>query len=356
MPSMPNVPVSDDPDVLIFNWKRRISGVSATIAALVPHQQQTWRLWMVGEALPECPKPVSVWQAIKISWRKPKQKQFRIWHVRRDNEMLLAIVLQKVFRRPIRTVFTSSAQRRHSFFPRWLIRQMDAVIATTRFAADFLDRPTTIIPHGVDTARFSPTADRVAALRAFHPTASFAVGTAGRVRHDKGTDLFVDAMIALLPKCAGAIALIAGLNKPEDADYLAEMKGKVTAAKLEDRIIFLGEVPMARMPGFYQALSLFVASPRHEEFGLTPIEAMATGCAVVATRTGAFADMVLPGETGELVPVDDAEALGAAIVLYLDDPARMTLHGREARERVVAHFQIENEASRVGKVYQSLFD
>jgi mannosyltransferase len=349
-------PSPEDPDILVFNWKKRISGVSATIRALVAHQVMQWPLWMVGEALPQCPKPYSVWQAIWRSKRRPKNRPFRIWHVRRDHEMMLAIVLQKCLRFPIRTVFTSSAQRQHSAFPRWLIRQMDAVITTTRVAADFLDRSSTIIPHGVDTNHFIPPANRIEALRIFHPSATCAIGSAGRVRHDKGTDVFVEAMTALLPLYPDMVALIAGLNKPEDSTYLAAMKNAVEAAGLRDQIVFLGEVPMADMHTFYQSLSLFVASPRHEEFGLTPLEAMATGCACVATRTGAFADMVAPGETGELVPINDPAALTAAIAPYLADPARMKIHGSNARQRVIEHFRIEDESSKISAIYQQLFD
>jgi mannosyltransferase len=331
-------PPADDPDILVFNWKKRYSGVSATIAALVPVQRATVPLWLVGEPLPGCPAPHPVGAALRLSRRPPAGKTWRLWHVRRDPEMLLAVVARDVLGLPIRTVFTSSAQRRHSTIPRWLIGRMDAVIATTELAASLVPNVAAIVPHGVDAARFSPPADRAAAFAALGLPGRYAIGVAGRVRDDKGTDVFVDAMISLLPRYTDATAIVAGLAKPEDAGYLARMKAAVAEAGLGPRIVFLGEVPAARMPDIYRALSLYVAPPRHEEFGLTPIEAMACGCPVVATRTGAFADMVVEGETGALVPPGNAGVMARAIEPYLADETLMIRHGAAALERVRPHF------------------
>ena len=67
------------------------------------------------------------------------------------------------------------------------------------------------------------------------------------------------------------------------------------------------------MPGWFRRVSLYVAPMRHEGFGLTPLEAMASATAVVATSTGAAPMLVEDGETGVLIPPNDLEALVAAI-------------------------------------------
>src|ERR1700744_270732 len=94
-----------------------------------------------------------------------------IWHARRNNEMIIGVLLC-AFGWPLKLVFTSAAQRHHSWITRWLIRRMDAVIATSDVSASFLKRPATVIPHGVDTDRYAPPADRGAAFAA--------AGVAGR--------------------------------------------------------------------------------------------------------------------------------------------------------------------------------
>ena len=66
---------------------------------------------------------------------------------------------------PLKLVFTSAAQRHHSWITRWLIRRMDAIIATNDISASFLKREATVIPHGVDTDIYAPPADRAARVR-----------------------------------------------------------------------------------------------------------------------------------------------------------------------------------------------
>src|SRR5580693_2721080 len=88
-----------------------------------------------------------------------------IWHARRNNEMIVGVLLRSLGW-PLKLVFTSAAQRHHTWITRWLIRQMDAVIATSDISASFLKRPATVIMHGVDTDIYAPPADRAAAFAA----------------------------------------------------------------------------------------------------------------------------------------------------------------------------------------------
>src|SRR6202011_1688884 len=75
-----------------------------------------------------------------------------IWHARRNNEMIAGVLLRSLGW-PLKLVFTSAAQRHHSWITRWLIRSMDALIATSAISASFLKRKATVILHGVDTDR-----------------------------------------------------------------------------------------------------------------------------------------------------------------------------------------------------------
>jgi mannosyltransferase len=145
-----------------------------------------------------------------LSARRPETKPFSIWHVRRNTEMRAGIWSRDVLGLPIKLVFTSAAQRRHSAFPRWLISRMDAVIATTDKAAEFIAGTHAVVPHGVDTKRFHPTQDRLSAWREHDPDSTRAIATVGRIRPEKGTDVFVDAMIRALPDLPDTVALVIG--------------------------------------------------------------------------------------------------------------------------------------------------
>ncbi len=350
------MPISDDPDVIVFNLKKRYTGVSATVNALVPLQLTQWKLNYCGTPLPHGVPGLTLKQAIAMSRRAPAGRPFRIWHVRRDHEMAAGLWARDVLRLPIKLVFTSAAQHRHGWFPRWLISRMDAVISTTPLAASFVPNTTAVVPHGIDLRRFAPPADKRNAWASSGLPGRYGIGVFGRVRPDKGSDVFVDAMIEALPHLPDFTAVIAGLAQPQHEAYERELRERIAQAGLSERIVFLGEVPAAEVHQWYQRCLLCVACPRYEPFGLTPFEAAATGCALVCSRTGAFEQLVTPGVQGELVDTGDARGLAAAVRRVLADPERTLAMGEAARQRVTTEFSLAQEAAGIGGVYQQLFD
>ena len=345
-----------DPEVIVFNLKQRYTGVSATVNALVPIQSGQWRLGYCGTRLSNGVDGMSLGDAFRISRRPPPGRAFRIWHVRRDHEMVAGLLARDVFRLPIRLAFTSAAQRRHGKFPRWLIGKMDAVIATTLQAAACVPNTTAVVPHGVDLNRFVPVQDRFTAWQASGLPGQFGIGNFGRIRPDKGTDVFVDAMLQALPNLPGVTAVIAGQARPEHAAFLHSLKQKVIDAGLSDRIHFLGEIPAHEVHLWYQRCLLCVACPREEPFGLTPFEAAATASVVVCSRTGAFEHLIDPGVNGELVPTGDPKALADAVYSVMSNPYRAMRMGQQARLDVASRFSLQAEADGIGRVYTSLFE
>lgn len=230
---------------------------------------------------------------------------------------------------------------------------MDAVVATSGRTATYLNVPNTVVMHGIDTERFSPAKDKAAARTALglDPKQKF-VGCFGRVRHQKGTDLFVDTMIALLPTRPDWTAIIAGRATGPHVDYEKQLMEKAANAGLADRILFVGE--HTNINDWYRTLDLFVAPQRWEGFGLTPLEAMATAVPVVATDVGAFPELIVTGnnETGTIV-LADLEAMTAASADFMDDDARRQKAGTRALHHVTTNFRIEHEIRRLGAVYES---
>ena len=113
--------------------------------------------------------------------------------------MLAGLILKQIFRLPLKLVFTSASQRNHSKYTRWLIQKMDAIIATSEATNSYLKRPAKVILHGIDLNRFQPVADREKLKRKLQlPTDKRLLGCIGRIRHQKGTDIFVDSLISLL--------------------------------------------------------------------------------------------------------------------------------------------------------------
>lgn len=346
---------SDDPEVIVFNLKRRYTGVSATVNALVPLQMAQWRLGYCGTLQSNGVQGMTLRQAVKLSKIPPAGRPFRIWHVRRDHEMMAGLWARDVLCLPIKLVFTSAAQHVHGVFPRWLISRMDAVIATTRKAADCVPNTTAVVPHGIDLVRFAPPVDKAQAWADSGLPGRFGVGVFGRVRPDKGTDVYVEAMLRVLPHFPGFTAVIAGLAQRKYQPYAAELKARIANAGLSDRIVFLGEVPSGEVHHWYQRCLVCVACPRYEPFGLTPFEAASAGCALVCSRTGAFEELVEPGVNGELIPTGDVGALAQALSRLMANPQATQHMGVCGRDRVAGHFSLQAEADGIADVYRRLW-
>jgi mannosyltransferase len=344
----------EDIDVIAPNFKRRLSGVTSTIIQLVPLQAVMGvRIATLGPGLP-AHLPFIRFRDLWRLWKRPHGKPVRVWHARRNVEMIGGLVLRDVLRMPLKLVFTSAAQREHKQFTRFLIGRMNSIIATNLKSAAFLKVPSEVILHGVDTRHFTPD---LAAKRHIRDMLKLGdahkiAGCFGRVRPQKGTDLFVDAMIKLLPEYPDWVAVVCGRVTTEHAQFGADLKSRVAAAGLTDRIHFLGEVPDILQ--YYQAIDLYVAPSRNEGFGLTPLEAMACGVPVVTSNAGAYADLVQPGQNGEISPAGDGKALIAAIESLFALPAKTKQMGDYANRFVLENFALEKEAAAIISVYLNL--
>jgi mannosyltransferase len=344
-----------DVEIIAPNFKKRLSGVTSTIIQLIPVQRTLGqKVAVLGPGLPDS-LPHIGYSALLSLWRRPKNRALRVWHARRNIEMLPALFLRDILRMKLKIVFTSASQRKHSGWTKFLVRQMDAVIATSNRTAAYLEVPSTTIMHGIDTQRFFPAADKAAAKTALGlPADKKIAGCFGRVRHQKGTDLFVDSMISLLPQRPDWIAIIAGRATSAHVSFENELKNKVKAAGLGERILFVGE--HTNIPDWYRALDLFIAPQRWEGFGLTPLEAMATQVPVIATDVGAFSELLVTGdnETGILIPAKDLAAMTGAAATLMDDTQRAKFASDRGLARATDDFSIAGEAARIGAVYEKL--
>ena len=117
------------------------SGITATIIALAPRQARDVPIASVGPFLPPEVPQIRFRDLLLHGWSRPLGFRYRIWHARRNNEMILGVLLKHLLRQPWKLVFTSAAQRPHSPLTRWLTRRMDGLIATSHGAAACLELP-----------------------------------------------------------------------------------------------------------------------------------------------------------------------------------------------------------------------
>jgi glycosyltransferase involved in cell wall biosynthesis len=206
-----------------------------------------------------------------------------------------------------------------------------------------------IVPLSVDLDRFGPgpapahmrpllTSDVDAPL----------VGIVGRIDPEKGVDLLVRAVASLRDEAAGAHLVVVGSAGLAPDGYPARVRAEAEAV-LGDRVRFVGRTD--DVPGTLRALDVLVNASVAEPFGLSVLEAQATGVAVVGTRAGGIPDFVFDGDNGLLVPSGDAEALAKALDRLVTDPE---LRARIAeRGRVTAQARgIEARADTIAELYR----
>jgi mannosyltransferase len=342
-------------EVLHPNLHRRYSGVTTTILSLAPAMARLARVALVGSGEAKGVPTLGLSDVMRLRRSLPPGRPFRIWHARRNDEMIAGLLLKHIFGLKLGLVFTSAAQRHHTAFTNFLMRRMDALIAPSPEAASYLSLPVTVVLHGVDIERYRPSGDRATAWRATGLPGRYGIGVFGRIRPQKGTDLFIEAMLKLLPRYPDFTAVVIGLATEMDRAFEAGLKEKVASAGLASRIVFLGELPPDEVPLWFRRLSIFVGPQRNEGFGLTTLEAMASEMAVVATRAGAASHLVVEGETGFLVPIEDEGALADRIEQLMKNPARTEAMGKAGRKRVEAQFNINREAREIFAIYERLW-
>jgi starch synthase len=222
-----------------------------------------------------------------------------------------------------------------------------------------------VVHNGIDTEQYAPDPGTGALARygidPGRPTVTFV----GRITRQKGLPLLLRAARSFPPETQ--LVLLAGA--PDTPEIALEVEG--LAAELRagrDAVIWVRE--MLPKPEVIQILShstVFVCPSIYEPMGIVNLEAMACETAVVATATGGIPEVVVDGETGLLVPIEqstdgtgsplDADRfvadLAAAVCQLLADPARAAAMGRAGRRRAVEHFSWDAIAERTMGIYRA---
>jgi glycosyltransferase involved in cell wall biosynthesis len=198
----------------------------------------------------------------------------------------------------------------------WLARP--EVIYTSAADRERDRRSGTVISLGIDLARFQ--LERPG-------NAGSTVGTVSRLVPQKGLDTLVAAAPGVLACFQDARFLIVG-----EGELRAELEAAASGLPFE----FTGA--REDVPALLARFDVFVLPSRFEGLCLAVIEAQAAGVPVVATPVGGIVENVVPGETGILVPVDDAAALADAICEVLGDPEGARKLATEARRRVLERY------------------
>ena len=232
-----------------------------------------------------------------------------------------------------------------------VIAVSEAVARALREQKICAERKIQVIPNGIDLKRFEramSAEERAAVREKIGARAGLLVGTVGSLLPLKGHEEFVRAAALVTAKRDDVSLVIICGDEPREHPFRTQLESLIAALKLQSR------VRLMNWPGelapFYDALDLYVSASHTEAFGLSIVEAMAAGRAVVATATEGAREIIRDGETGSLVPVRDAEKLAQAISALLENTEERNRLGSCARADV-QRFSLERMVEAVEQVY-----
>ena len=341
---------SNDITVIVPNFKRRITGVTVTIIQLVKAQKNLVNIATVGFGLPDSVRRISILKLLFIS-----NSQMRVWHARRNMDLVMGLILRDIIGKKLNIVFTCSNPRPRTPSTNWMIKKIDALVGTSEKMQINMPRPLDrIIPHGVDCQKFQPTDNKLNIRQKLDLPEGILIGCFGRIRPMKGTDIFVNSMLGVMQNNPTVVALVIGRATNRHSQFFQELQDRVADRKFLDRFIFKPEVSYETIHHWYQSLDLYVAPHRSEGYGMTALEAMACGIPIVATKAGAFELFVEPDKTGKIVDCDDIESISAAIEGSISSPIVANANDRDIHESVKRRLSIEREAESLVELYQEL--
>lgn len=231
---------------------------------------------------------------------------------------------------------------------RWVLKQIDYGLMGTESAAEIwrqkgYEKPCAVVPQfGVDVSLFQPRSSQAA-------NTSVKIGYIGRLVHEKGIDLILQALAKI--KNNWELTIVGG--GPERAN----LQSLCDELSIAEKVTFRGLLSSMEMPAVYQELDILVIPSRtmsnwKEQFGRVIIEAMASKVAVIGSDSGAIPDVI--GDAGLIFAEDDTPQLQTHLQNLIQNPQERQHFATKGRQRVETHFTQVAIAQHTVEAYQAM--
>jgi glycosyltransferase involved in cell wall biosynthesis len=244
-------------------------------------------------------------------------------------------------------------------FERYSFRRADAILACgTRVAQTLRSKgyqgELRVVPLPTDAQAFSPNVGMRETCRREMglPQDALAIGYAGKLVEEKGLRTLWKAFAHLARECPNVHLVLAG-----GGPLKSELQESAVSAGLEGRLHMVGVVHNTGLPGYMNALDLFVLpsetrSNWREQFGRVIVEAMSCGVPVVGSDSGEIPSVL--GDTGLIFPEGDWHALAAHLRALVADHSLRARLSHAGRERVLKLFATEKVAAQHYAIYEEM--
>ncbi len=300
---------------------------------------------------------------LEAALREARSSGVDIIHVHDWLSASAGIALKHMLRRPlIATIHSTECGRRsgiHDALQRhiaevewWLAYESWRTIACSRYMARELEACLGVPPDKIDvipngfTPLPRPDADPSEIRRRYAAPYEKVAFFVGRMVHEKGVEVLVDAGIDLLRRRGDVKFVLAG-----DGPLRVGMMRKVESAGLGHKFYFLGFVSDEELAEIYSIADVAVFPSIYEPFGIVALEAMSMGRPVIVSDVGGLGEVVEHMVNGLKVPCCDPHALADAISWVLDHPEEARRMGERGREAALARYSWDVLARRTLDVY-----
>jgi glycosyltransferase involved in cell wall biosynthesis len=295
----------------------------------------------------------SAWQIAKIC----SSNGIEIVHAHSAKDYLPASLACRIAKKP-RLFLT-----RHVLFPmsklqKFALSNVQKVIAVSEPVKESLKNifsyeKIVVIPNGINVENWAKTDESARkSFISFHkiPQNSKIIATLGELKELKGQTEFILAAKMLAHEFPEAFFIVVGKDNSLNQSFRKQLKRLVKTFNLEQRFLFLDWVEDTAK--FFQVVDVFVSPSRMESFGLAILEAMASGKAIVATKTKGALEILQDNFSAKLVSIESPVELSQAIKFFLLDEQMRKNYGENARKVAMEKFHTKQMIDKLEEIYK----
>ncbi|WP_246131778.1 glycosyltransferase family 4 protein [Pistricoccus aurantiacus] len=299
-------------------------------------------------------------------WRYLREQDIRVVHCHKSSDLRLGALLKTLWP-TLRLFFTDHmgvTRPKKGLYHRWaygkLTRLFSISEATRQRNLKAFALPESRIHRlylGIDPTHYDVCLDAIQQEKLREalgiPRDTVMIGLPGRITPGKGQRVFLEALAQLRDQAPQLVfhgLLIGGLKAEQGANepFVTELESLITNLGLEERVSFTGF--RTDLPRLLALLDIVCVPSRNEAFGLTVLEAMAAGKAIVGADSGAIPEL-LGDDHGRLANPQEPQAWASAMRELAQDTALRERLGKRARQRALRDFSLREHVRRLTACY-----
>ncbi len=296
--------------------------------------------------------------------RLAEREAIDLIHVHWGKDLLLASLIKRFCRRPLKLVYTRQmmiTRSKQDIYHRFVYQPLDLLLTITDELLELNRRYLPMEPeriqrlyYGVEACEPLTAEQRQQQRDEFgcHDPETFLVGLVGRVEALKGQHLLVEAVAQLRADGLPVQAVIIGPTMGDD--YLDTLRSQIESQGLGDAVMLYG--PHPRPTAIMQVFDSVVLATRKETFGLVLAEAMRAGVAVVGTNAGGVPEIIEDGASGLLFEPDNSASLTTALRRLATDATARSNMAQAGKERADELFALEQHYDALQGHFEALTD